>query len=100
MNRVKFWPCGLVWILGALLVMASVDTIPDPPASHSTTVHSAARLHHRVLQQRDTADRQIFAGIVLPLVRPHRVAQTIEPSYSNPVIRAIDQMANVSPPLA
>lgn len=95
MNRSKIWPGGLVWILAAVLIMASMDTIPDPPASHSTIVHSGAWL-----QYRESTDSQIFARVVLPLVRHHRVAQTAKPSYSNPVISAIDHMADVSPPLA
>jgi len=36
----------LVWILGASMVMASLDAVPDPPAvnPHTTVVNLAARL--------------------------------------------------------
>ena len=34
----------LLWILGAVLALASVDTIPDPPAVNPHTVNVASRL--------------------------------------------------------
>jgi hypothetical protein len=35
---------GIIWVLGALLAIASVDTIPDPPAVNPHTVNVASRL--------------------------------------------------------
>jgi hypothetical protein len=34
----------LLWILGAVLALASVDTIPDPPAVNPHTVNAVSRL--------------------------------------------------------
>jgi hypothetical protein len=34
----------IVWVVGALLVIASVDTIPDPPAVNPHAVSVATRL--------------------------------------------------------
>ncbi len=33
-----------IWVLGALIVMASLDAVPDPPAVNPHTVHVASRL--------------------------------------------------------
>jgi hypothetical protein len=34
----------IIWVLGALLAIASVDTVPDPPAVNPRTVNAASRL--------------------------------------------------------
>jgi hypothetical protein len=34
----------LLWILGAVLVLAAVDTIPDPPAVNPHTINVVSRL--------------------------------------------------------
>lgn len=39
----KTHPC-LLWILGAVLAVAAVDRIPDPPAVNPHTVNVASRL--------------------------------------------------------
>lgn len=33
----------IVWVLGVFIVMASLDTVPDPPAVNSQTVNVASR---------------------------------------------------------
>jgi len=39
----KSKPC-IIWILGFFLAIASVDTVPDPPAVNSRAVSVASRL--------------------------------------------------------
>jgi hypothetical protein len=34
----------IIWVLGALMVIASIDTVPDPPAVNRPTVSVATRL--------------------------------------------------------
>jgi hypothetical protein len=85
----------LVCLVGLLLLAGSIDTFPDPPASRPTISQCSSSLLHQVW-----TDQKMTVRIPLPLVEHDLVEQTAEPSHSNPVIRAIYQMANVSPPLA
>src|SRR5713226_2243588 len=85
-----------VWILGALLIVATLDAQPDPPAVNPSSAHCKV-LHSHVF----SCDR-IPHSDSLPTFRPFRVSvgaiEACEPARPSERTVLIGQAADPSPP--
>ena len=90
----------LLWILGAVLAVTAVDTIPDPPAVNPHTVNVVSRLCDsggRACEQRLNSGWFCFSSHL----HATRIAFTSasEPSLPQDWIVLIGQAADTSPPV-
>jgi hypothetical protein len=90
----------LLWILGAVLAVASVDTIPDPPAVNPHSVNVSSRLHDHAgaaFEQRLNCGWFCFSSHL----HATRIAFTSasEPSLPRDWIVLSGQAADTSPPV-
>jgi len=90
----------LLWILGAILALASVDTIPDPPAINPHTVKVVSRLCD---SGGSASEQRLNSGWFCYSSHLHatRIAFTSasEPSLPRDWIVRTGQAADTSPPL-
>jgi hypothetical protein len=89
----------LLWILGAVLALASVDTIPDPPAVNPHTVNVVSRL----CDSGAACEQRLNCGWFCFSAHLHatRIAfiSASEPSLPRDWIVLTGQAADTSPPL-
>lgn len=90
----------LFWILGAVLALAAIDTIPDPPAVNPHTVKTVSRLYDlggSVCEQRLTSGWFCFSSHL----HATRIAFTVasEPGLPRDWIVLTGQAADTSPPV-
>jgi hypothetical protein len=83
-----------IWILSALLVIASLDAIPDPPAvnPHTVTVRIASERAESLPEYNSPLNP--FA----PFRTPGILVEDIEPDCPSSVIAQTRQAADPSPP--
>lgn len=89
--------CCLAWLLGALLVMASLDRIPDPAATSPKAQSVAVSLHEHSM---DAAASRILVAPPPELRLPARTPASVEISPVRQSTVLIDHAADPSPPLA
>ena len=88
----------LIWFLGLLIGIASVDTIPDPPAVNPPTLSVASRLSESrggVCERRLTTD---WSGTSHLQVRWMAFASVYEPNLPNDWIAITGFASDPSPP--
>jgi hypothetical protein len=94
--KLKLISC-IVWVLGAFLVMATVDTLPDPPAVNSGT--TASKILHSSKCSCDTS--LPFAGTQFasyPFAPGLSVSDPYQFRRSNDPMIGIGHAADSSPP--
>jgi hypothetical protein len=89
--------CCMVWILGALLMIATLDKIPDPPAANP----KHAQISASCLDKHSVAARTLCVSIDALFHLPVRivVADAVELlPYSDQIV-LVERAADSSPPL-
>jgi hypothetical protein len=86
----------MIWILGALLVIATLDNIPDPPAA----TPSASQFCTTCLYEYSVAvvTPNGFVGALFRLPLTSAVADAVARSLPNRSIVLIDYAADLPPP--
>jgi hypothetical protein len=87
----------ILWVLGLLLTIASVDTLPDPPAVSPRTVCSASPLRKAA---GDVHERRLKPDLFISLLQVRWIAltSTNEPNSSRDPIVLTGFAADPSPP--
>ena len=89
----------MTWIVSALLVIATVDTVPDPPGvTPSTTTCHIAPVHHRACDT--AAPRCDSLGTAQPFPVGLAAADACEPCPPSDRMALTAQAADPSPPIA
>jgi hypothetical protein len=88
--------CCMAWILGAMLLIATLDKIPDPPAAHRNNAGISASCPHEHSVAAVTPRAFINAPSHLPVRSV--VADAVELLPHNHRIVLIERAADPSPP--
>jgi hypothetical protein len=89
----------IIWVLGAVMMAASIDTIPDPPAVNPHTVSVASRLREArgsVCERRLDSDCSCACSHVQ--IRWIAFKSAYEPTLPNDLVALTAFAADPSPP--
>ncbi|HSM77554.1 MAG TPA: hypothetical protein VLT57_08010 [Bryobacteraceae bacterium] len=87
----------IIWLLGAFLLFASLDNVPDPPATNPGTVQIEASCPHQyAVPAAGPSDE--FAVVVSLVPAPFAAADAGEPAPPNTQSTFTEQSSDPSPP--
>jgi hypothetical protein len=93
----KFVPCA-VWVLLALIAVASVDTIPDPPAVNPHTASATSLIY---ATNCDSCEQRLDCDLPSPFVQARwmvALSHVRQPNRTNDSVAITGHAADPSPP--